>query len=76
MKGYHKSKSDTDPKYWNKLAAKILLGFSIVGAVGGGIIAATISINITGISLALLWAIPLGMMIGALVPSILIAVSA
>jgi hypothetical protein len=70
MKGHHKKRTDTDPKFWTKLEAKIFLGFSLAGAIIGGIIAMIISINIAGISLALLWAIPLGLMIGALAPLI------
>jgi hypothetical protein len=41
-----------------------------------GIVATIISINIGGITIALLWAIPLGIMIGALAPSILMVIFA
>jgi len=60
MKGHHKKKPDKDSHFWNKLVAKIFLGITLAGAIIGGIIATIISINIGGITIALLWAIPLG----------------
>lgn len=67
---------DRDSKFWTKLGAYIFLGLSLIGAIVGGVVATIISINIAGISLALLWAIPIGIMIGTLAPSILMMVFA
>jgi len=63
---------DKNRHFCHHIGAKVFLGITLVCAIFGGIIVGTISGNIAGFSPALLWAIPLGITIGTLTPTIIL----
>lgn len=73
---YTEAQKKNVKSFWAHIGAKVFLSVLLVFAIIGGIVGGAISINIAGVSPALFWAIPVGMVVGLFVPIIFMMILA